>query len=402
MSELRQAVAVIADYTRSYDKYFLDSLAVTADEHSRACQEAKARLPIQAEAYARACREVNLRLAGFDHLLKVNQRSEAIRQAKIAPDLLDRTAELNFKEVGSWLVIAQQAGLAVPPKLNMETAARLNKAFADENRVAGLLAQHRSLALSRAPLGRRLDVVRLLYRAEPTNPVWQDDVRLYEEARFEELRREIDREDVRDDRAAVARLLAELSAKTWVSPVPFDLVGAVQSANDVHRARDARQLLDTQVPRLQRAMVAGENARKNAVDGFPGAADVLADRIEDVLKADDAVRATAANYPPVRGFRVNDLLAEADDWVKRAKKSLRRVRDFETAVRALDDYLKTGTEWYYVQEQYRIVQSFELTIPAGVLAQYSARAKSKRRLWLVGGAVAAAVAAAGAFFIIRS
>src|SRR5207248_2870283 len=141
------------------------------------------------------------------------------------------------------------------------------------------------------------------------------------------------------------------------------------AAHNAHRAVDAKELLDTQLPRLRRALTAGENARRNAEDGFPGAADTLAAQIEEVEKAADAARGTAASYPPVPGVRVKDLIADADDWAKRAKKFLRNVRDFETAVKALDDYLTTGTEWYYVQEQYRVVQSFELPVPPKVLAR---------------------------------
>src|SRR5262245_2246007 len=170
MVEARQAVAVITEYMASNNMDVPDAVREAA------------------EVYAVACRRANERLVTCDQLLRTNQRAEALRQAQLEPDVLKLYADLDIRDWPRWEQVALQVGLAVPPRLNAAAAQRLNKAFAEQQAVGELLRQHRTLALCRAPLRQRLDVVRLLARAEPTNLGWADDLAVFETARFEEIR----------------------------------------------------------------------------------------------------------------------------------------------------------------------------------------------------------------------
>src|SRR5262245_8937135 len=136
MSELRQAVAVITEYTASNSMDVPDHLKPAAD------------------VYAQACRSANERLTECHRLLKLGQRSEALRQVQLEPDLLNLYKELALRDFDRWAEIAHRVGLTVPPRLNAEAARRLNEGFALEQKSKDLLGQHRALALSRAPLRR--------------------------------------------------------------------------------------------------------------------------------------------------------------------------------------------------------------------------------------------------------
>src|SRR5690349_1043823 len=202
MSELRKAAAVIAEYTASNVMDVPDHLRPAAD------------------VYAQACREANDRLTECDRLLRLGLRSEALRQVQLEPDLLNQYKELALRDADRWIDIAQRVGLAVPPRLNTEAAARLNQGFALEQKVKDLLVQHRGLALSRAPLRRRLEILRLLHQAEPLDLGWQDDIRAFESARFEEMRRTVTDPARKADWDAVRGLFEEVSAPGWMSPPP--------------------------------------------------------------------------------------------------------------------------------------------------------------------------------------
>src|SRR5207237_43487 len=67
-------------------------------------------------------------------------------------------------------------GLPPPPKLLLETAEALNRAYADEAPLEGLLKKHRLLALARAPLPARLDVMRKIAALDRGNAAWAQDI----------------------------------------------------------------------------------------------------------------------------------------------------------------------------------------------------------------------------------
>jgi hypothetical protein len=357
MSELRQAVVVITEYAGSNTMDVPDYLGPAA------------------EVYARACRGANERLAECDRLLRTGMRSEALRQVQLEPDALEVYKELAIRNADRWAEIAQQVGLSVPPRLNAEAARRLNEAFATEQKVKELLRQHRSLALSRAPLCRRLDIVRLLHRAEPVNLGWQDDIAAYEAARFEEMRWAIADPARRTDWDAVRALSEEISADVWVSPPPLDLVAMIQEAHAALRGREGRRLLAGINPRLLKAMNDGD--------------------FDAVEQLEREARGVAAQFAINDNDRSLDVAYEATAWLKAERKRRKQERDFQKMVEVLRGYLTDGTDWWYVQEQYRLVREIDLPIPADVLRLYAARARSRKLLWGLGVAGAVLVAAVG-------
>jgi len=210
MSELRRAIEAIRSALESPD--------LTMPEPLRRANE----------VYAEACVQANERLRRCDELLRQGLRTEAIRQSEIEPDLLDRVAELDFAGRDQWEERLMMNDVPVPPMLHRKAIEALSRAYAEETPLEELLKRHRILALSRAPLRERVGIVRLLARAEPTNPAWGEDTLAFEAARMDEMRSELRHVRQSGDWARMSRMNDEVHAKDWSTFLPLDLVSDVE------------------------------------------------------------------------------------------------------------------------------------------------------------------------------
>ncbi len=362
MSDVRQAVATLAGYVASDSMQVPDAVVAAA------------------AVYAAACQAVNNRLAACDQLLRINQRSEALRQAQLEPDVLTLYAGLDFRDRGRWQQIAERIGAAAPPPLDAPLARRLNQAFADENRVRDLLAQHRLAALTRAPLRRRLDVLRLLARAEPTNLGWKDDLRGYELARYDEIRAALAHPSPAAEWRAVSELLGELKAPVWTaSSPPLDLIAAAEEIVTRHRRRHGMVLL-AQIGADLRAAT--------------GARD-----LDRAKKLTEEAWAVAVEHD-IRGQAL-DPIKQAQEWVDDAAAEEKDRKKFEAALSELRQAMDDGLDWVYVQDAYRFAIGLGRPLPPGVAGRFAALAA--RRFWIraaaAGGALLALTVAGAAFVI---
>ena len=163
-----------------------------------------------ASAYAEACVELNQRIGRCHRLLQQGLRSEAIQLAESEPKLLDSLAALDFPERADWDELVQMYELAAAPKLSVDPAQFLNEAYAQEDPLQDLLRMHRRLALQRAPLKSRIAVMRKLAAQDANNPIWTDDLRTFEKARFREVQVEAAQAVQSRNVTALGQLLAEI------------------------------------------------------------------------------------------------------------------------------------------------------------------------------------------------
>ena len=190
------------DYQRIVDdvRSTLDSQGVDAIDFLRAA----------AADYSMACDEANERLSQCGALLRKGLRSEAIQLCEIEPNLLDVVATLDFPERGDWIEAAKHCGIVPPSALMLDVAAELNEAYALEQPLAALLEQHRLLALARGSLSKRIHVLRGLADLDVNNPVWQEDLKIFENERQKQLQAEVEAAE----RSGDANRLAALHART--------------------------------------------------------------------------------------------------------------------------------------------------------------------------------------------
>jgi hypothetical protein len=154
-------------------------------------------------------------------------RAEAIQLADAEPNLLESFATVDFAERTEWDEIVSLYQLPSAEPLLSEVAQDLNEAYSVQQPLEKLLDRHRLLALCRAPLSQRLAVVRKLADADPGSRFWEDDLRLFEEARCKEIEGEARAASAGNDEVALAALMNEISSGLWRQPPSSSVVQAV-------------------------------------------------------------------------------------------------------------------------------------------------------------------------------
>ena len=219
-------------------------------------QTALEALKSMAQEYGDACQEVNRRLARCEEFLRQGLRSEAIHFAQAEPVLLDVLSVLDFPERADWDQVVMQYSLPAPPAFRIDTATALNQAYAQAAPLDDLLKRHRLLALARAPLADRLAVLRQIAQLDPGNPIWTQDVLVFEQARLQQILAEVDQFRRRHDMPPlhqIEALFRELQGVPWRTPVPAELLGAITTMYHTLCNRQAQQRLEQFVHDLEAA-----------------------------------------------------------------------------------------------------------------------------------------------------
>lgn len=214
-----------------------------------------------AEDYAEACSEANRRLQEIHHLIRAGERSEAIRRAEMQPKLFDMIEILDFPDRDAWTDICTLKRLPTPPDLLLNYLSELNEAYQIEEGLSGLLRQHRMLALAQAPLHKRLAVLRELVRAEPDNPVWQDDLKVFESHWLDTLQREIQNHLKAENLSVLQEILHQLENGEWLQKPPASLIAQCRSAVESLRAKIFRQELEEIARLVNQALANGDLVR---------------------------------------------------------------------------------------------------------------------------------------------
>ena len=174
--------------------------------------------------YSEQVARVNERLQRCEGLLRKGLRSEAIQLADLEPRLLDQVALFDFPELEDWEEILRFYRLDVPASLLLDAALQLQDAMLSEQPLNAVLKQHRKLAIARAPLSWRLNVLRQIARLDPGNPNWIEDVEAWEKVRLKELDREVDEGIQKSNLEVLQKIKEELESERWVIKPPDGLV----------------------------------------------------------------------------------------------------------------------------------------------------------------------------------
>lgn len=281
-------------------------------------------LRANAGEYAQLCRATNERLRRCGEFLRQGLRSEAVHLADSQPRLLDMLAIIDFPERGDWDEMVAMYQLPKADALLLDVAEQLNEAYALQHPLERWLDRHRLFALQRAPLSQRLTVLRKIAELDPSNPVWDEDVRTFEKARLAEIEVLAQSAAACGDEAVLATCDAELAQAGWrESPSKALRQRVKRSAEDASR-RAARIELDT----VERDL----NAAFGQLD--LGGAQALRHRWTDLaararLATDDPLVERVA---PAMGWLADeDTRAATDNAYAAAVAALERVLDQDSA-----------------------------------------------------------------------
>ena len=182
---------------------------------------------------------VNAALGEVEALLFEGLRDEAI--ALHDPEFPALAARLNLQDRATWPQVEQyfaSEGIGPPPAVDFDTLSALESAHSELEPLSRTLDKLRRMTLERAPLGRRLAVLRKLGELDPTKPVWAELIAAHEQVRHGELKDAVRQALAARDPAAIATVHDELTASGWTVPVPKEYVRATRGADAWLRLRD--------------------------------------------------------------------------------------------------------------------------------------------------------------------
>lgn len=308
----------------------------------------------RAEEYEAACHEVNERLRRCEDYLRQGLRSEALHFAEGEPVLLDAVAVLDFPGRAQWEQAATQHQLPSPPRLLLETAEALNRAYAQEQALADLLGEHRRLALARAPLRERLAVLHQLRARDAGNPLWHNDVAAFETVRFRQMREEVEQAAGRRDAATLVGLVHELEQTAWVQTPPESLVHYIADLSEGSARRHAREQLEQ-----------------------------LGGALHDALAAQDVdqVRALAARWRTLTKQAqlvpgVDPLYSRAEPalrWLTRVDRRLAQEKAYQEALDELERALTGNVSSEELERCYHALLRFKRDLEPDLVERYRAR-----------------------------
>jgi hypothetical protein len=364
MSDYRRIVDELRSFAQASDQTYTDSLKQLAAE------------------YGAACEEVNLRLRRCEDFLQKGLRSEAIHLAQAEPVLLDVLAALDFPERAEWEKVALAYGLPPPPRLRTETAAALNQAYADERPLEHLLRQHRLLALSRAPLGTRLTLMRQIAAADLNNPIWAEDIATFERVRIKTMRRDAERAIKRNDLDALFFIGDELENFTWsITPDP-DVVAFVRKEVNYRKHIRLRKSLEKIADELRNVAMGGAEHRARA----------LRQRWNELNSEARLERRDPIARQAAPALKLLDQLDKQQELEFR----------FQAAVEKLEEALASGASQEQLVDAYYETRKYKRALPGDLRDRYEAKvemikttAARKERFLLMIAAVVGILAVIG-------
>jgi hypothetical protein len=341
--ETRNTLGFIASATFGADYLLADDMRPEYDKH--------------AKIFAAAIGELNQRLFKCEQLISVGQRSEAIRQGSIEPDVLKRCGELDIPRRAEWTQFCGRVGLTIPAAPNMTIAATLNKAYADEKVAEPLLQEFRLLSLARASMQKRLSTLRLLVRAEPANVSWNDDLAKFEQVRCDEIRTLATRVRQKRDWDLASQLVDEVQSNLWVNRPPLEVIDAVIRAQEELFRDEAQRAFAELERRIDEAIRADDLAAAEAVQSD--------------------IRSVATQFKLADNDPLLDQFGDAFGWIAECQRQEARTKAFERSVRDLTKAIRDNQEWWYIEQCYNQAMAYEYPIDEEILRSYD-RAKRNR------------------------
>lgn len=313
-----------------------------------------------AAAYAALCVTANDRLRQCSAFLQQGLRSEAIHLAEESPNLLDLVSQLDLPDPEAWADFCRNNGLPVPPSLQLDRAAQLNEAYAQDQPMEHLLSRHRLLALSRAPLRERLSVMREIARLDPGTPYWEKDIRTFEQARLKELPGAFHAAVKTRDDDAIADLMEEVNRQPWYELVPTDLAKGVADAFARMQRAEAEAELRTLVEPLRDAFAARSLQECQA----------LVQRWKNVL---------AKSGVTTVGDDLNDEIKPVVAFVAEETRREENLRKFKDGCRIFTRMLDQDQPDAELEAGYAKLREYQLDIPEDLTKRYLAKRAGRRK-----------------------
>ncbi len=323
------------------------------------------------EQYNEAVKETNRRLRTCDGLLLKGHRSEAIQQSEAEPNLMEVVSILDFPGREQWAEFVEQSGMTRPQNLLSDVAADLNEAYAAEQPLAHLMRHHRLHALARSPLPTRINILRKIASHDPDSPIWEDDIRLFEKNRHNQLHSEVEAAAKEDDVHTLAQLEQEIRSSAWLERPPTTLVDRTIELHTQLRAGHARVDL--------------EKIEKELTQAFSNFDVELGRELRARWNARAAIGVLKADDPLL------ELVAPSLEWLEEQDEQEQAQADYDATIAQLEQALDEGGDRGELDRLYHAAARTEWGVPellerrlAERLQYLEVAGRRRGRLMLVG------------------
>jgi hypothetical protein len=328
-----------------------------------------------AMAYAEACREANQRLRRCEEYLQKGLQTEALHLAQAEPPILETAAALDFPERSQWEEITAVYGLPAAPKLLLATAEALNEAYASVQPLEHLLRRHRRLALGRAPLPTRLEVMREIAGIDSGNALWPDDIRALETVRIRQLETEAIEVAQSGDLRKANTLLEEVRTTPWLVGAPSQVLQLLERSTKQKERENARAILSALEMDLHAAVAACDVPRVKE------------------LRERWSVEAGRAQLTP--DDPLWERVGPAMEWLANQERQQVQERKQRAAQLDLEDALLQKKSRAELEQLYRAVLVYDGSVPKDLEERYRARlhsldasARQRRKVAVLGAVIA--------------
>ncbi len=213
--------------------------------------------------HAAAVQAVNDRLDTCGSYLKANLLTEAIHHARIAPNVLDEAAELDFPERGKFAEACEKELGEAIHAIHDNGLILLDEAINRYNELAPALARHRMLSVGRAPLLGRIRALRKLSQADAAAAYWGDDLAMLEREQHKELDEALQAAVARKDVPAAAAICDEILGPWLEAPSATLRQKAAEIRNSAARFQVKAKLEDLE-DRVSAAHASGDVKQTSA------------------------------------------------------------------------------------------------------------------------------------------
>lgn len=215
-----------------------------------------------AAQYAELCTQVNSRLQRCAEYLAKGLLTEAVYEARTAPDLLELVQLVQFELAKKWRNVCIDLELPHAPLLHTEVIEPLRQACTKEQELAPLLKEFRSLIYQglHRPAIRVLRKIRAL---DPENSSWATNLQTFEEEELPEWLQRAETALHKMDLPALREVSEELNHPYRVVPAPPELLQRLRRALLTEQAETFQAEAGNLVQRLDEAVAQnrGENVQ---------------------------------------------------------------------------------------------------------------------------------------------
>ncbi|MFA6929548.1 MAG: hypothetical protein WCT05_04420 [Lentisphaeria bacterium] len=274
-----------------------------------------------AAQYAELCSITNTRLLRCSEYLQKGLLSEAVYDAKIAPDLLELASLVQFDLAKKWQVICEDLELSKAPLLHTEVIEQLRTACIKEKELQPLLREFRSLiyqGLSNQAIG----VLRKIRALDPDNSSWIANLQTYEEAELPFWLGKAHQALENMDLPGLRDIHAELTHPQRVVAPPPAILQQLKRALLSEKASDLSLEADNMLNRLQE-----EISRSNV------------SAVRQILEQGEKMESKEAFYRRPEVW--DEQLSMASAWLEKEDKENRLQSEFEEEIKQVKAILNS-------------------------------------------------------------